>query len=173
MARRDPGMWIGEYFAGSGPNAAHINVIMGPKSGPVGAAFAGALANPTTGHIPFLVVAQPSMPVKPYTVFINKADLRGEPMHENATWGAAQAGIARGVFDAARKFPRGAAEAWVIIACVWVDWKVNDLDAVYENNRVAMREAIARAIRQQPSFSKVRKAAETPSNPFYTPAITR
>lgn len=173
MARRNSGMWIGEYFAGSGPNAAHINVIMGPKAGPVGAAFAGAMASPTTGHIPFLVVAQPSMPVKPYTVFINKADLRGDATHEHATWGAAQAGIARGVSDAAGAFPRGAAEDWVIIACVWVDWKVNDLDTVYENNRVAMREAIIRAIRQQPSFRKIREAAETPSNPFYTPAATR
>ncbi len=31
-------MWIGESFVGSGANVAHINVFVGPRDGPVGAA---------------------------------------------------------------------------------------------------------------------------------------
>ena len=89
-------MYIGESFIGSGPNAAHVNIILGPRLGPVGNAWAGALSSPTKGHLPYMVVLQPGVPVKPMTAFINKADLRGEA-HENMTWGPAQAGLAKGV----------------------------------------------------------------------------
>ena len=89
-------MFIGESFVGSGANAAHINVVLGPREGPVGAAWASALASPSAGHVPFMVVLQPGVPVKPVTVFINKAALSGET-HERMTWGPAQAGVARGV----------------------------------------------------------------------------
>ena len=71
-------MFIGESFIGSGPNAAHINVMVGPKGGPVGNAWAGALSSPTKGHLPYMVVLQPGVPVKHMTAFINKADLRAD-----------------------------------------------------------------------------------------------
>ena len=35
-AKRGGTMFIGELFVGSGPNAAHINVVLGPRDGPVG-----------------------------------------------------------------------------------------------------------------------------------------
>ena len=54
---------IGEAFAGSGPNAAHINVVIGRKGGPVEMAWATALATPRTGYIPFLTVLRPNLPV--------------------------------------------------------------------------------------------------------------
>src|SRR5262245_15096242 len=87
---------VGESFAGSGPNAAHLNTVLGSKGGPVETAWATALATPRMGHIPFVVVLRPNLPVKPLTLFVNKADLRGSE-HETLTWGAAQAGVATGV----------------------------------------------------------------------------
>jgi 5,6,7,8-tetrahydromethanopterin hydro-lyase len=163
-------IYIGEYFAGGGANAAHINIVAGPRAGPVGAAFIGTLASPRPGHIPFLTVAQPSVPIKPYTLFVNKAELRGE-QHERATWGAAQAGVARGIMEAEHVLPEGAADNWVIIASVWVDWTANDLDTVYANNREASRGALARALRNEPRLDEVRVAASAPFNPFYTPPV--
>ena len=62
------------------------------------AAWATALATPRQGHIPFVVVVRPNYPVKPLTLFVNKADVRGE-RHAALTWGAAQAGVARGVLE--------------------------------------------------------------------------
>ena len=44
--RVDTDMQIGEGFAGDGVNAAHINTVLGPKDGPVGTAWATALATP-------------------------------------------------------------------------------------------------------------------------------
>jgi hypothetical protein len=87
---------VGEGFVGSGPNAAHLNTALGSKGGPIETAWATALATPRAGHIPFVVVLRPNLPVKPLTLFVNKADIRGE-QHETLTWGAAQAGVASGV----------------------------------------------------------------------------
>ena len=42
-------MWIGESFVGDGPNAAHVNTVLGGRDGPVGAAWATGLATPSAG----------------------------------------------------------------------------------------------------------------------------
>ena len=87
---------IGEGFEGSGPNAAHINLLLGPKHGPIAAAWATAAASPGPGHIPFQAVLKPNVPVKPATLFIGKAVLTGDN-HENMTWGPAQLGVGAGI----------------------------------------------------------------------------
>ena len=162
---------IGEAFAGSGANAAHLNVVLGRKGGPVETAWATALATPRQGHIPFVVVVRPNVPVKPLTLFVNKADLRGE-RHSTLTWGAAQAGVARGVADAvsAGSVPAAEVEDLLLIAAAWVDWAADDATAVYENNLAATGEALAAAVERRPRMEDVLAAAERPSNPFFTPS---
>jgi 5,6,7,8-tetrahydromethanopterin hydro-lyase len=39
-------MLVGESFIGEGAEAAHINTMLGDRAGPVGAAWAAALASP-------------------------------------------------------------------------------------------------------------------------------
>lgn len=113
-------MYIGEAFVGSGLNAAHINVILGPRNGPVGTAWANALSSPSTGHLPYMMVLQPGVPVKPATVFINKAALSGEN-HQNMTWGPAQAGVAKGIQESLLEeiLPTEAENEWCVIVAVW------------------------------------------------------
>lgn len=163
-------MHIGESFIGSGPNAAHINVMVGPRTGPVGSAWAGALSSPTKGHLPYMVVLQPGVPVKPMTAFINKADLRGE-QHETMTWGPAQAGVAKGVQECLLTgvLPPEAENEWCVIAATWVNWAANDADEVFENNYRAAKGALVAAMAQKPSLAEVRTAASDVRNPFYTP----
>ena len=163
-------MFIGESFIGSGPNAAHINVIAGPRSGPVGYAWANALSSPTIGHVPFMVVLQPGVPVKPATVLINKADLRGEA-HETMTWGPAQAGVASGVQECLLEglLPAEAENEWCVIVAVWVNWNADDADAVFANNYEASKRALMNAMRVEPTLDAVREAAKRPHNPFYEP----
>ena len=43
-------MYIGEALCGEGNEVAHIDLLIGDKTGPVGAAFANALANQSAGH---------------------------------------------------------------------------------------------------------------------------
>lgn len=166
-------MWIGESFVGSGANVAHINTFVGPIDGPVGTALATSMATPRMGHIPFMAVLRPNLPAKPATLFVNKVALRGE-RHENMTFGAAQAGVARGVQEAYDKgvLQEEAANEWVVIACVYVTAEADDADAVYENNHQAALEAIERAMNNQPSHEELKEVMSSPSNPFY-PAQTQ
>jgi 5,6,7,8-tetrahydromethanopterin hydro-lyase len=163
-------MWIGESFAGDGANAAHINVLVGPRSGPVGTAWATSLATPRVGYIPFLAVLAPNLPCKPATLFVNKADLRGK-RHETLTWGAAQAGVARGVQEAMAEGAMApeAAEQWCVIVAVWVDWEADDAEQVYANNHRATLDAIRCAMRGAPELGECVDAMKNPHNPYFTP----
>ncbi|MBF9072045.1 formaldehyde-activating enzyme [Streptacidiphilus fuscans] len=162
---------IGESFVGAGPNAAHTNVVLGRKGGPVETAWATALASPSAGYAPFVAVLRPNVPVKPLTLFVNKAAATSE-LHQRATWGAAQAGLVAGIADAVADgaIPAADADALLLIAAVWVDPAVDDLDACFRNQRVAARQALAAAVAGTPTLAEVLAAAEQgPVNAFYTP----
>lgn len=162
-------MYIGEGFEGPGVNAAHINILIGPKDGPVGHAWANSISSPSQGHCPFMVIAQPNVPVKPVTLFTNKAEINGE-LHGNATWGACQAGIAKAVAEATLHgtLPEEAAEEWCVITANWVNPACDDLDAVYENNYSACTNAIKAAMTGAPTKQDLAGALSQISNPFYT-----
>ena len=70
---RTSGVLIGESYVGEGAEAAHINTVLGDRDGPVGTAWATALATPRPGHAAFVVILRPNLPVKPLTLFVNKA----------------------------------------------------------------------------------------------------
>src|SRR6186713_3062650 len=61
-------MYIGEALVGEGNEIAHIDLLIGDKSGPVGNAFANALARQSHGHSNLLAVLTPNVAVKPATV---------------------------------------------------------------------------------------------------------
>jgi 5,6,7,8-tetrahydromethanopterin hydro-lyase len=163
-------IFIGEAFEGGGGNAAHINLILGPKA-ELGAAYALAAASPGPGHIPFQAVLKPNVPAAPATLFVGKAVIR-DANHELMTWGPAQAGVAAGITEAllTGALPPLAAEEWVAIALVWVDWTADDSEAVYANNRAACLRAAQRALEGGPSREALAAALASVSNPFFTPA---
>lgn len=164
---------IGESFVGDGANAAHVNTVLGHREGPAGVAWASALAAPSHGHVPFVAVLRPSLPVKPMTLFVTKAAPASEE-HGFMIWGAAQAGIAAGVADA---LAEGAislddADTHVIIAAVWVNPLADDADQVFANNRASVRNAITNGAASLPTVAEVIAAKDSVSNPFYTPKAT-
>jgi 5,6,7,8-tetrahydromethanopterin hydro-lyase len=163
-------MEIGESFVGEGADAAHVNTVLGPRSGPVGTAWATALATPSAGHTPFIAVVRPGLPAKPLTLFVNKAAIASDS-HASLTWGAAQAGVASGVADAVADgvIPRGEVDELVLIAAVWVDPAARDAEAVYRNNRAATRAALANGRTGEPKLDRVLEARLTPRNPFFVP----
>ncbi len=160
-------MRIGEGFAGEGANAAHINTVLGVKDTAVGSAWVTALATPRLGHAPFVVVARPNVPVKPFTLFVNKAAIDGDA-HARFTWGAAQAGVAAGVIAALRKgvIPEADADALLLIAAVWVNPAADDEDAVFANNTEATLAALVAGRDGSPSVAEVLAVGE-PRNPFF------
>src|SRR5579862_1912732 len=165
-------LYIGEGFEGPGVNLAHINVLVGPRNGPAGQAFATALATPSAGHAPFVVIARPGVPAKPLTLYVNKAQIEGE-IHGNATWGASQAGIAKAVVESLEDgtLPPEAENEWVVVSANWVNPKTDDVDAVYQNNYRAAKNAIKAAMLGLPKRDDVFAAAREVSNPFYTPNL--
>jgi 5,6,7,8-tetrahydromethanopterin hydro-lyase len=163
-------VFIGESFVGDGAEAAHINAVIGHRAGPVGTAWATALATPSAGHIPFVAVLRPGIPVKPLTLFVNKAAIASDE-HGTLTWGAAQAGVAGGVADAVADgiITATDAEELVLIAAVWVNPLARNADLVYSNNRAAAKAALHAAARSLPDLPEVLAARAAPSNPFYRP----
>jgi 5,6,7,8-tetrahydromethanopterin hydro-lyase len=161
---------IGESFVGEGAEAAHINTVLGHRQGPVGTAWATALATPRQGHVPFVTVLRPSLPVKPLTLFVNKAPVLDDA-HADLTWGAAQAGVAGGVADAVADgiISEQDAEDLVLIAAVWVNPQAKNAGLVYRNNRAATRNALQAGAQGTPKVADVLAARHAPHNPFFTP----
>jgi 5,6,7,8-tetrahydromethanopterin hydro-lyase len=142
--------------------------VLGRKGSPVETAWATALATPRQGHIPFVAVLRPNMPVKPATLFVNKADIRGD-RHAELTWGAAQAGVARGVLEAVADgtIPAGEVDDLMLIAAVWVDWAADDEEAIYSGNVEATRDALAAGAEGRPAIEELLGLRGEPANPFF------
>ena len=145
-----------------------MNTVLGLRDGPVGTAWATALATPRAGHASFVVVARPNMPVKPPTLFVNKAEIRGEA-HGFLHWGAAQAAVARGVLESVADgtIPQGDVDALALITAVWVDWAAEDEEEVYANNVEASRAALASATTGRPRLEELLAVRSEPQNPFF------
>jgi 5,6,7,8-tetrahydromethanopterin hydro-lyase len=145
-----------------------VNTVLGRKGGPVETAWATALATPRQGHIPFVVVLRPNMPVKPATLFVNKADIRGD-RHAELTWGAAQAGVAQGVLESVADgvIPAAQVEELLLIAAVWVDWAADDEEAIYTGNLQATRDALAAGVEGRSAIEDLLAVREAPENPFF------
>jgi 5,6,7,8-tetrahydromethanopterin hydro-lyase len=165
-------MQVGEGFAGDGPNAAHVNTVLGSKDGPVGTAWAIAHATPRIGHAPFVVVVRPNVPVKPFTLFVNKSAVDGEKneRHAQLTWGAAQAGVAAGILGALRDgiVSEADADLLLLIAAVWVNPNAADGSVVYANNEAATLAALTAGRDGTPTVADI-LAVGTPQNPFFDP----
>ena len=163
-------MKIGEGFVGDGSNAAHINVVLGLRDGPVGTAWATALATPREGHVPFVAVAQPNIPVVPFTLFVNKAAIAND-RHGELTWGGAQAGVAAGVglahqawmFDGNVDY----VDSLVLIVAVWVNPAADNEEMVFVNNRDATFAALQQANTAGPGLAQALAAMANPSNPYF------
>ena len=63
-------MFIGEALAGEGNEIAHIDLLIGSKDGPVGVAFANALADQKQGHSNLLALLTPNLMCKPAAVLV-------------------------------------------------------------------------------------------------------
>jgi len=160
-------VWYSEAWSGTSANAAHLNLAVGLKGGPIEQAFLTAMALPRPGTIPFFTVVQPNWPVKPYTLFVNKADLRSEE-HSRLTWGPAQAGIAEGILTAVQRgvIAPERVDDYLAIVAVWVDWNADSDEEVYQNNRDAALRAMERAFGGEPGIEDLLARLGHAENPF-------
>src|ERR1700756_5027733 len=90
--------FIGESLVGDGNEVAHVDLIIGSKSGPAGAAFCHALSNNKDGFSTLLAVVTPNLPCRPDTLLFNKVTIKGAKQAVQM-FGPAQAAVARAVAD--------------------------------------------------------------------------
>jgi len=162
---------VGEALAGEEPEVAHIDLLIGKKDGPVGAAFAQAKATPALGHEPLLAILEPNLMVKPLTMLVPTVSIRGM-RDASLVYGPAQAGAAKAVVDSVADgtIPKGTVDDIVIIANIFVHPAAVDRKRVYINNYKAMRHAVRRAIEGWPSADELIENKERAKHPFkYTP----
>src|SRR3984957_13325448 len=128
-------MFIGEALFGEGKEVAHIDLLIGSKDGPVGTAFANALANQSRGHSNLLAVLTPNLICKPATVQVTKVTIQGAKQAVQM-FGPAQAAVAKAVADsvAAGVIPANKADDLVIVCGVFIHWEAADDTKIYQYN---------------------------------------
>src|SRR5436190_5507905 len=159
-------MFIGEALVGDGNEIAHIDLIIGSKDGPVGHAFANALARQSAGHSNLLAVLTPNLAVKPATVMITKVTIKGAKQAVQM-FGPAQAAVAKAVADSVADgvIPKNKAEDLVIVCGVFIHPAANDDKKIYDYNYQATKMAIASAMQSKPSADEMIAGRES-KHPF-------
>jgi len=158
---------VGESLVGEGNEVAHVDVLIGSKSGPVGEAFAHALVNQKEGHTNLLALVAPNLPAKPDTMISNKVTIRGAGQAVQM-FGPAQAAVARGVVDSVREgvITEGDVSDLCIVCGVFIHWEATDDKKIFDYNYSATKEAIVRALNDEPGVSTVLDSAEAARHPF-------
>jgi 5,6,7,8-tetrahydromethanopterin hydro-lyase len=158
---------IGEALIGSGPEIAHIDIVIGPRGGPVEIAFMNSLAMPRQGHTPLLAVLEPNVQPKPVTLLVNKVTIKNVTQ-ATLMFGPAQAAVAKAVMDSVSSglLPQEQADDIFIIASVFIEWDAKDKGKVYEYNYEATKLAIARATESRPTVEEALAKKDSAKHPF-------
>ena len=149
-------MYIGEALDGDGNEVAHIDLMIGSKTGPVGIAFANALSNQSEGHSNLLAVITPNVAVKPSTVMVTKVTIKGMKQAVQM-FGPAQAAVAKAVADSVDSgvIPADQAEDLVCVCGVFIHPEAEDNKKIYDYNYSATKMAIENAMKATPTAAEM------------------
>ncbi len=158
---------VGESLVGEGNEVAHIDLLIGPKNGPVGVAFANALVNQNAGHTALLAVLEPNLLAKPATIMMNKVTIKGATQAVQM-FGPAQMAVAKAVADSVADgiIPQADAESLVCIVGVFIHWEAKDNKKIFDYNYRATKESIARAMKGEPNVKTVTERKDKAKHPF-------
>ncbi|HXY58316.1 MAG TPA: formaldehyde-activating enzyme [Methylocystis sp.] len=158
---------VGESLVGEGNEVAHIDLLIGPRGSAVEKAFANALVNNKDGFTTLLAVLEPNLLVKPYTILFNKVTIKNAKQAVQM-FGPAQYGVAKAVADSVAEgvIPLSKADDLFICVGVFIHWEANDDQKIQDFNYAATKEAIARAMKGDPTAEAVLSARATAKHPF-------
>ncbi len=165
---------IGEALIGQGSELAHVDLMIGDKTGPVGQAFATGLTQLSAGHTPLLSVIRPNLPPKPSTLIIPKVTVKN--MDDAAKiFGPAQAAVAKAVADAVEEgtIPKDQTEDIVVVASVFIHPEATDYNKIYRYNYGATKLAIQRAMTGFPDIDTVLEEANKSTHAIMGFKVTR
>ena len=160
-------MLVGEALVGDGNEISHIDLLIGSKDGPVGVAFANALANQSAGHSNLLAVLTPNVAVKPATVMITKVTIKGAKQAVQM-FGPAQYAVAKAVADSVADgvIPADQAEDLCIVCGVFIHWDADDDKKIFEYNYEATKLSIARAMNGEATADEMVSKKDSADHPF-------
>lgn len=158
---------IGEALEGDGNEVAHIDLMIGSKDGPVGTAFANALATQSEGHTNLLAVLAPNAPVKPSTVMITKVTMKNMKQVMQM-FGPAQAAVAKAVADSVSEgvIPKDAAEEMVCVCGVFIHPEAENEEKIYNYNYKAVKDSLANAMGNKPTADDMLASKDSAAHPF-------
>jgi 5,6,7,8-tetrahydromethanopterin hydro-lyase len=141
--------------------------LIGDKNGPVGQAFANALARQSHGHSNLLAVLAPNLLCKPATVLITKVTIK----HADQAvlmFGPAQYAVAKAVADSVAEgvIPKSEVDNLVIVCGVFIHWEAKDKAKIRDYNYKATKLSIARAMKNEPKIDEITAKKDTVKHPF-------
>jgi 5,6,7,8-tetrahydromethanopterin hydro-lyase len=159
--------FLGESLVGDGNEIAHIDLIIGSKSGPAGQAFTQALSRNTDGFTTLLAVVTPNLPAKPDTLLFNKVTIKGAKQAVQM-FGPAQAAVARAVMDSVAEgiIPKDKANDYCVLVGVFIHWQAASDEKIYKFNYQATKESIQRALAGKPTVDEVLSKYKDARHPF-------
>ena len=159
--------YLGESLVGDGNEVAHIDLIIGSKTGPAGQAFCIALTNNKDGFTSLLAVVTPNLPCKPDTILFNKVTIKGAKQAVQM-FGPAQAAVAKAVTDSVESgvIPKDKANDLCIMVGVFIHWEAEDDTKIFDYNYQATKESIERALAGKPTVDEVLAGAKSAKHPF-------
>jgi 5,6,7,8-tetrahydromethanopterin hydro-lyase len=112
-------------------------------------------------------VVAPNLPAKPDTLMANKVTIKGATQAVQM-FGPAQAGVARAVVESVAEgvIPADQVDDLCIIVGVFIHWEATDDKKIFDWNRQATKESIARALAGEPSAQQITDAVKDARHPF-------
>jgi len=158
---------IGEALIGEAPELAHIDLIIGEKSGPVGHAFANGFTQLSMGHTPLLSVIRPNLITKPATLIVPKVTVKNMAMAEQI-FGPAQTAVARAVADSVQEgvIPEDQVDDLSIVVSVFIHPEAKDYNKIYRYNYGATKLAIQRAMEGFPDIKTLMDEKDRTMHPI-------
>jgi 4-hydroxy-tetrahydrodipicolinate synthase len=144
---------------------AHIDLLIGTRDGPVGYAYADALAKPSKDREALQVILEPNLAVKPPTIIVPTVPVKG--MREaSMVYGPAQAAVAKAIVQSIEDGILPETDELVMVANVFVHPSASRRKRVYINNFKAMRHAIRKAMENRPSIEILKENLKNARHPF-------
>ncbi|MEF2549350.1 formaldehyde-activating enzyme [Aurantimonas sp. E1-2-R+4] len=150
----------GEALVAGGPpgTAAEPEVVIGALDGPVGTALATLTGDQVKGHSRVFALLNTDIMVRPVTLCVSKVTVK-DSRYTSILMGTVQFAIANGVLDAVREgiLPKDQVNDLGLICSVWlaptiVDIKDLDHKVLFDIHRKGMKEAIRKAMTNEPSI---------------------
>jgi len=143
---RSNGVRLGTASAGEGVEQVQLDLVAGPKTGPVGECYALQLTYPRQGREALTAILEPNLTARPPTLIVPTVELKNL-RQANMIYGPTQAAVGKALADALadQLIPEAALDDEVILAQVTVHPQALDRHSLYWNAHHAMSEALKHA----------------------------